>query len=144
VNSLCISQPATETVPDDASPQDERVLSEIQQLRSTVALLCDELKKVSATAQQQQQEGDIASPPPTAPVEDSSHGEGQKLEKTDEPGVLGTPGSISVGERCGSPSYPADPQPQQHAVDGEALLEDKVFCNYVREYLRSSRVFLRA
>ncbi|KAF4707544.1 hypothetical protein FOZ63_004568, partial [Perkinsus olseni] len=44
VNSLCISQPATETVPD-ASPQDERVLSEIQQLRSTVALLCDELKK---------------------------------------------------------------------------------------------------
>ncbi|KAF4759193.1 hypothetical protein FOZ63_017197, partial [Perkinsus olseni] len=67
VNSLCISQPATETVPD-ASPQDERVLSEIQQLRSTVALLCDELKKVSATAQQQQQqEGDVPSPPLTAP-----------------------------------------------------------------------------
>ncbi|KAF4718157.1 hypothetical protein FOZ62_025904, partial [Perkinsus olseni] len=124
VNSLCISQPATETVPDDANPQDERVLSEIQQLRSTVALLCDELKKVSATAQQQQ-EGDVPSPPLTAPVEDSSHGEGQKLEKADAPGVLDTPGSISVSERCGSPPYPADPQPQQHAVDGEALLEDK-------------------
>ncbi|KAF4691371.1 hypothetical protein FOZ63_006491, partial [Perkinsus olseni] len=123
VNSLCISQPATETVPDDANPQDERVLSEIQQLRSTVALLCDELKKVSATAQQQQ-EGDVPSPPLTAPVEDSSHGEGQKLEKADAPGVLDTPGSISVSERC-SPPYPADPQPQQHAVDGDALLEDK-------------------
>ncbi|KAF4757155.1 hypothetical protein FOZ63_001982 [Perkinsus olseni] len=112
VNSLCISQPATETVPDDASPQDERVLSEIQQLRSTVALLCDELKKVSAKAQQQQ-EGDVPSPPLTAPVEESSHGEGQKLEREDEPGVLG------------SPTYPPDPQPQQHAADGDAPLEDK-------------------
>ncbi|KAF4651945.1 hypothetical protein FOL46_009976 [Perkinsus olseni] len=108
--------------------QDERVLSEIQQLRFTVALLCDELKKVSATAQQQQQqqqEGDVLSSLLTAPVEESSHGEGRKLEKEDDPGVLDTPGSISVSERCGSPLCPADPQPQQHAFDGEALLEDK-------------------
>ncbi|KAF4709472.1 hypothetical protein FOZ63_026839 [Perkinsus olseni] len=111
VNSLRVSQPATasETAPDTRA-QDERVLLEIQQQRSTVALLCDELKKVSTTASQQP-EGDVPSSPTPIPVGESSHGEGNKPRKED-----------------GSPPHPADPQQQQqreHVVDGEARPEDK-------------------
>ncbi|KAF4652801.1 hypothetical protein FOL46_009499, partial [Perkinsus olseni] len=125
VNSLRVSQPATasETAPDTRA-QDERVLLEIQQLRSTVALLCDELKRGLRG---------LPSSPTPIPVEESSHGKRNKPRKKDGAGVLDAPGSVSISDGCGSPPHPADPEQQQQqqqqqrerVVDGETRPEDK-------------------